>query len=920
MKMKTNRWIPVSIFGAIILALALSFSHFTAVEARMTDATSVGTDSAAATSNEKNSGAFTRAGNAGRTEISALEVDDNPQFKQFEKASVQTELSDNDTPLIAISNPLPEGEVKNPYPAQTLTVVKGVAPYKWTWKADPGSTLPAGLALKSGSNGLTAVIAGQPQKAGTFNFTVTVKDHNQLSGLRSFSILVEPALIIKLKETSATLTRLPGADNNSAYSCLLAASGGKSPYIWTPGPDFPTWLALDSNTGALSGMPTLEGNIARVNIVVTDSLGYSLIKSPSLKVNKTLAITTTGLPGADIAVKYQTTLKATGGKTPYSWSIVDGQLPSGLSLSVKGLISGAPDNQASGAYGLTLQVSDGIATVTKPLFITLNPALAMGDLPDGNLNMLYHQSLSGLTTGGSWTGYKFAVMGKLPAGLKFNAAKGLISGTPQGSPGSYTVNIKVSDSLKGSLKQEMSFKIKAFSPAYNFVKSLQNNQTGLVKSWEVDNNTKLYQNALAAMAYIHAGDSRLAEKIFNFYQNYNSDNLTTNFSGFRQWWDASTGQPLADVAADNFSNTYWEGDNAFLLLSLNYYSTVTGNTARYSQLSAGLKNWLATIGNSENIWEARELHAEGLADMYAALLPYRNESAMIDSALNHLKAGFFKDYQGENVLDHVNRAALVFGYVNDFSQSNLEANFQRTEGWQSQPELSVTAYAAFHHESFNNLEISAQILNAWKIWRQDLDLDLSGLSTELDKVWLVGAPGAQGLPYYLSYVPAGPNQHGWTHCYDQPMIVPTCYSLFADWKFNPFIPGRQLPTQVAAGEQILAVQCSACQGVQINPADVSFIDGGDWIEFNNVDFGGGGRTDFKANLCKGNDFGGILEIRLDSTSGPLIGQLTPHQTCDDWGTWQVQSTTISPVTGVHKIFLTFTGSSGVCNLQWFSFR
>jgi hypothetical protein len=66
----------------------------------------------------------------------------------------------------------------------------------------------------------------------------------------------------------------------------------------------------------------------------------------------------------------------------------------------------------------------------------------------------YDLTLSVLTTGGSGTGYKFTIKGKLPFGVKFSSTKGSISGTPT-SAGTYPINIKVTDSLQGTFTKEV---------------------------------------------------------------------------------------------------------------------------------------------------------------------------------------------------------------------------------------------------------------------------------------------------------------------------------------------------------------------------------------------------------------------------------------------------------------------------------
>src|SRR6476659_108935 len=59
----------------------------------------------------------------------------------------------------------------------------------------------------------------------------------------------------------------------------------------------------------------------------------------------TLAITTTSLHDGAMGQSYDSataTLAATGGTSPYSWSVQSGALPAGLSLSSAGAISGTP--------------------------------------------------------------------------------------------------------------------------------------------------------------------------------------------------------------------------------------------------------------------------------------------------------------------------------------------------------------------------------------------------------------------------------------------------------------------------------------------------------------------------------------------------------------------------------------------------
>lgn len=84
-------------------------------------------------------------------------------------------------------------------------------------------------------------------------------------------------------------------------------------------------------------------------------------------------VITTGSTLADgaLATAYSTTLSATGGTSPYTWARTAGALPTGLTLSSAGVISGTPT--AAGTYSFTLTVTDsGAAATSKAFSLTVN--------------------------------------------------------------------------------------------------------------------------------------------------------------------------------------------------------------------------------------------------------------------------------------------------------------------------------------------------------------------------------------------------------------------------------------------------------------------------------------------------------------------------------------------------------------------
>ena len=94
----------------------------------------------------------------------------------------------------------------------------------------------------------------------------------------------------------------------------------------------------------------------------------------------TLAVTTSTIPNGTEGAAYSQTLSATGGVSPYTWSVVADALPTGLSLaSATGVISGIPTTAGSSSF--TVQATDSAgspATDNQVLSITINPAAPTG--------------------------------------------------------------------------------------------------------------------------------------------------------------------------------------------------------------------------------------------------------------------------------------------------------------------------------------------------------------------------------------------------------------------------------------------------------------------------------------------------------------------------------------------------------------
>jgi beta-glucanase (GH16 family) len=104
--------------------------------------------------------------------------------------------------------------------------------------------------------------------------------------------------------------------------------------------------------------------------------------------------------------------------------------------------------------------------------------------------------------------------------------------------------------------------------------------------------------------------------------------------------------------------------------------------------------------------------------------------------------------------------------------------------------------------------------------------------------------------------------------------------------------------------------------------NVGWIANGDWLQYNNVDFGSSAAHQFTARVASGAGGGvsGLVEVRLDSRSNAPIGSFAIANT-GGWQSWRTVPANIGAVTGVHTVFLTFTSGqpADYVNVNWLTF-
>jgi len=249
------------------------------------------------------------------------------------------------------------------------------------------------------------------------------------------------------------------------------------------------------------------------------------------------------------------------------------------------------------------------------------------------------------------------------------------------------------------------------------------------------------------------------------------------------------------------------------------------------------------------------------------------------------------------------------------SQSGIQLETS-SEGGQNVAFIDNGDYIAFSGMDFGSGATSFQARVASNASGGAIEIRLDGINGTLAGTCAV--PGTGGWQNWTNVNCAVNGNPGGTH---------TLYLKFTGGAGNlfnvlwfKFAGGSTGPS---AFSQIEAEAFNAQSGIQTEASseggqNVGFIDNGDYLLFNGVDFGGGA-TSFQARVAS-NASGGAIEIRLDGLNGTLAGTCAVPGT-GGWQNWTTVNCAVNGnPSGVHALYLKFTGGAGnLFNLNWFKF-
>ncbi|MEI9851083.1 MAG: putative Ig domain-containing protein [Sphingomonas sp.] len=352
------------------------------------------------------------------------------------------------TPALAqVITSLPNSAKRDIPFSYQLQTMGGSGPVSFTISA---GTLPTGLTLSTGG-----LISGTPTVAGPFTFTVkATASGGGFTTLQGKVTVVVPTISISGLSTPPVVGVL--------YNGKLTASGGTAPYSFVvDSGTLPPGLTLAPD-GVVSGTSNVLGTF-EFYVQAVDSTGgqgpYSRISRITLTVKPKPITVSLNPSGSRALVPFSSTASASGGTGPYSFAVTSGSLPSGLSLSPGGVLSGTPD-QTGATSSFTVTATDSSAApgpYSGSVNLTMKPEDAVrfdpGGAIGGTVGVPYSKQF---TVNGGVAPYTFSAdPATVPAGLTFSSS-GLLSGTPttagtkslrmtavdsSGSPGPYSASV-----------------------------------------------------------------------------------------------------------------------------------------------------------------------------------------------------------------------------------------------------------------------------------------------------------------------------------------------------------------------------------------------------------------------------------------------------------------------------------------------
>jgi hypothetical protein len=308
-----------------------------------------------------------------------------------------------------------------------------------------------------GAATFTASASGNPAPTVQWQVSVSGGAFSDITGATSTTLTLSPVTLAQngsqyhavftnsvasVNSNSATLT-VTGAQSPTITSAISAtftvgmagtftvmATGTPAPTLSESG-TLPSGVTFTPATGVLAGMP-LAGTGAAYPITFTahNGAGADATQSFTLNVNEGPSFASPNMTNFTVGAPGTFTIIAAGFPAP-TFSET-GALPNGVTLTTTGLLSGTPT--ISGTFPILITASNGVApSATQNFTLTVDTAPVITSANNSTFTVGTPGTFTVTATGSPAP--TLSESGTLPAGVTFDPATGLLSGTPRAGTG-----------------------------------------------------------------------------------------------------------------------------------------------------------------------------------------------------------------------------------------------------------------------------------------------------------------------------------------------------------------------------------------------------------------------------------------------------------------------------------------------------
>ncbi len=315
--------------------------------------------------------------------------------------------------------------------------------------------LPGGVTLSA-----AGVLSGTPGAAtgGTYPITITASNGINPPATQNFTLTVNQALAITSANNVSFLV------NTAATPFTVTATGFPIPTLTETGA-LPTGVTFTDNgnrTATLAGTPAAgTANAYTLTITASNGVGTNATQTFTLTVTQAPAITSADITAFVVGTPGTFTVTATGFPAP-TFSET-GALPTGVTLSAAGVLSGTPAAGTGGNYNITITASNGVNPNAQQAFMLMvdqAPAITSTN----SASFLVNTAATPFTV--TTTGFPspaLAETGALPTGVTFTDngnGTATLGGTPAaGTAGAYPITITASNGIGANATQNFTLNV-----------------------------------------------------------------------------------------------------------------------------------------------------------------------------------------------------------------------------------------------------------------------------------------------------------------------------------------------------------------------------------------------------------------------------------------------------------------------------